>query len=76
MSQARRSFAAPDTHYHLLRYSTTWPGTDVVNGRPSGHIVCLACGESSLNVDEINHPVTCPQHDVHSRWYWETHADE
>ncbi|MFW5918531.1 MAG: hypothetical protein ACOCR0_03505 [Haloferacaceae archaeon] len=67
-----RSFSDPDTRFHLERSDTPVNVDGFKLGEFTGVVICLACGESHKNVDEIPHSEHCPQRFVHSRFYAES----
>ncbi|NHN40519.1 hypothetical protein G9C85_02555 [Halorubellus sp. JP-L1] len=70
LGEARElSFAHPNTEFYLPSYPRTYSSAGIHNGEPTGEVVCVACWESHMNVDEIEHESTCPQRHVHSRYY-------
>ena len=64
-----RSFADPDTFYHIVVSHTSISVDGFALGEPTGEIECLECGASHSNVDEIPHEKHCSQRFVHSEWY-------
>ncbi|QHS17953.1 hypothetical protein GWK26_12780 [haloarchaeon 3A1-DGR] len=66
-----RSFADPDTTFHLVRSQTPVNVDGFKLGEPTGEVECLECGAVEENIDEISHEPDCPQRFVHSRWYAE-----
>lgn len=71
-----RSFAAPDTHFHLIRSDTPVNVDGFKIGEPTGEVECLSCGSSSQSLDDIGHDPTCEQRFVRSRWFLEAMRDE
>jgi len=66
-----RSFSDPKTHFRLVRSDTPITDDGFKLGELTGEIVCLACGESHDNIDEIPHEDDCAQRFVRSQW-WRT----
>ena len=64
-----RSFADADTVFEVVRSDTPVNVDGFKIGEPTGEIVCLGCGESHVNIDEIPHAHDCTQRFVHSEWY-------
>jgi hypothetical protein len=64
-----KSFAAPDTHFHLIRSDTPRTVDGFKPGEPTGEIRCDECGRDAENIDEIPHAPDCPQRWVRSRWW-------
>jgi len=64
-----RSFADPETAFHLVRSDTPITEDGFKIGELTGEVVCLECDESHTNIDEIPHEEDCSQRFVHSRFY-------
>jgi len=66
-----KSFADPETHFHLVRSDTPRTVDGFKPGEPTGEVECAECGRVADNVDEIPHAPDCPQRWVRSRWWAE-----
>jgi hypothetical protein len=67
------SFADASTHFALLRSGSPITVDGYALGEPTGELRCEECGAEARNIDEIDHAEDCPQKDVHSRYWRETH---
>jgi len=72
-SQKYRSFADPDTEFVLVKSETPVSVDGFKLGEPTGEVQCAACGKVAGAPEYIPHEPDCPQRDVASEWYAETH---
>jgi len=68
-----RSFTDPDTEFRLGRSDTPVTEDGYKLGELTGEVICEACEQSAGNIDAINHLPDCPQSDVVSKYWRETH---
>ncbi|WP_135302623.1 hypothetical protein [Haloarcula amylovorans] len=68
-----RSFADPETLFELVRSQTPVDVDGFKIGEPTGQIRCNECGRSAAAPAYIPHLPDCPQRDVTSNYYDETH---
>lgn len=68
-----RSFADPDTHFHIVTSDSPVSVDGFALGEPTGEIECSECGAAHLNIDEIPHAPRCSQRFVKSR-FWQAAA--
>lgn len=52
---------APETEYELERSETPVSVDGFAKGEPTGVVICMSCGASHLNIDEIPHDEDCDQ---------------
>jgi len=71
--EAVRSFAAPDTEFTLVRSDTPVDVDGYKLGEPTGEVQCAECQRTAAAPEYISHLPDCPQSDVTSRWYADTH---
>lgn len=75
-SPRHKSFADEDTHYALERSDTPVNVDGFKLGEPTGVVICEACENAALNVDEIPHAKDCPQRFARSDWWYNTYSSE
>lgn len=68
-----RSFADPETEFILEKSDTPVDVDGLKIGEPTGEVTCSECGRSAAAPEYIAHLPDCPQSDVRSRWWWQTH---
>lgn len=68
-----RSFADPDTHFHLVRSQTARHVDGYSFGELTGEVECCECGAAASAPEYIAHGQDCSQRDVRSRYYHQTH---
>lgn len=68
-----RSFSDPETEFALERSETSVDVDGFKLGEPTGTVTCEECGQSAAAPEYINHDKNCPQRDVRSEYYFETH---
>lgn len=71
---AHRSFADPETHFHLVRSDTPVNVDGLKLGEPTGEVECDECGMVSGAPEYIPHLPHCSQGDVRSEWWFDTHT--
>jgi hypothetical protein len=68
-----RSFTDPETEFRLERSETPVTEDGYKLGELTGTVICEVCGQEAGNIDAINHEPGCPQSDVVSDYWRETH---
>lgn len=68
-----RSFSDPETHFLIVTSDTPVSVDGYAKGEPTGEIRCASCGRKAGAPEYIPHEHGCPQADVKSRYYAQTH---
>jgi len=66
-----KSFADPDTHFHIVRSDTPVDVDGYKLGEPTGEVSCCECGRTAMTPEEIPHGPNCSQRYVVSEWWAE-----
>lgn len=66
-----RSFADPDTHFHVVVSHTPVTEDGFKMGEPTGEVRCCECGAVDEIVEDIPHDPDCSQRFVVSEYWFE-----